>query len=44
MVGIASEHFGLGVTIASTAAVYLLGGLLALFAARLAGTRAFDVT
>ena len=30
-VGIASEKFGLGVTIASTAAVYLLGGLLALW-------------
>jgi len=36
VVGIASERFGLGVAIASTAAVYLLVGLLALVAARLA--------
>ncbi len=35
-VGFASEKLGLGVTIASTAAVYLLSGLLALLAARLA--------
>ena len=41
VVGFASERFGLGVTIASTAAVYLLGGLLALVAARLAETRRF---
>ena len=34
LVGFASEHFGLGVTIASTAAVYLLGGVLAFQAAR----------
>ncbi len=44
VVGIASETFGLGVTIASTAAVYLLGGLLALLAAQLAEARRFDVT
>jgi len=36
VVGIASERFGLGGAIASTAAVYLLVGLLALVAARLA--------
>src|SRR5262249_4384429 len=35
-VGFASDRLGLGVTIASTAAVYLLSGLLALQAARLA--------
>ena len=40
VVGIASERFGLGVTIASTAAVYLLAGLLALLAARIGGIRA----
>jgi MFS family permease len=44
VVGFASERFGLGVTIASTAAVYLLGGLLALQAAWLAEARRFDVT
>jgi MFS family permease len=44
VVGIASETFGLGVTIASTAAVYLLGGLLALLAAQLAEARRFDVS
>ena len=44
VVGIASESFGLGITIASTAAVYLLGGLLALLAARLAETWRFDVS
>jgi MFS family permease len=38
-VGIASESFGLGVTIASTAVVYLVGGALALVAARLAELR-----
>jgi MFS family permease len=43
VVGIASETFGLGVTIASTAAVYLLGGLLALLAAHLAEARRFDL-
>ena len=43
-VGFASDRFGLGVMIASTAAVYLLGGLLALQAARLAEARPFDVT
>ena len=43
VVGIASESFGLGITIASTAAVYLLGGLLALLAARLAETRRLDL-
>jgi MFS family permease len=36
VVGIASESIGLGATIASTAVVYLLGGLLALAAAALA--------
>jgi MFS family permease len=41
-VGFASERFGMGVTIAATAAVYLLGGLLALLAARLAEARQFD--
>jgi MFS family permease len=35
-VGLASEHFGLSVAIGSTAAVYLLVGLLALAAAHLA--------
>jgi sugar phosphate permease len=44
VVGIASERFGLGITIASTAAVYLLGGLLALVAARLADTRHLAVS
>ena len=39
-VGLASEHFGLSVAIASTAAVYLLVGLLALLAARLAESTA----
>jgi MFS family permease len=43
VVGIASESVGLGTTIASTAAVYLLAGLLALLAARLAEARRFDV-
>ncbi len=38
-VGMASEHFGLSVAIASTAAVYLLVGILALVAARLAEAR-----
>jgi len=44
VVGFASERLGLGVTIAWTAAVYLLVGLLALQAARLAEARRFDVT
>jgi len=44
VVGFASERLGLGVTIASTAAVYLLGGLLALEAAWLAGSRSSDLT
>ena len=44
VVGIASESVGLGATIASTAAVYFLGGLLALLAARLAETRRFDMS
>jgi MFS family permease len=35
LVGIASERFGLGAAIASTAVVYLLVGILALAAARL---------
>jgi MFS family permease len=39
LIGKASEHFGLGVAITATAAVYLLVGLLALFAARVAGAR-----
>jgi MFS family permease len=39
LIGKASEHFGLGVAITATAAVYLLVGLLALFAARVAGGR-----
>jgi MFS family permease len=41
-VGFASEHLGLGVAIASTAVVYLLGGLLALHAARLIEARPFN--
>jgi MFS family permease len=44
VVGFASDQFGLGVTIASTAAVYLLGGILAMVAARLAETRRFQVS
>jgi MFS family permease len=36
VVGFASPRLGLGITIACTAALYLLGGLLALYAARLA--------
>ncbi len=36
-IGLASQKFGLGAAITATAAVYLLVGLLALFAARLAG-------
>ena len=43
-VAIASKSFGLGVTIASTAAVYLVGGLLALVAAHLADARAIPRT
>jgi MFS family permease len=42
VVGFASEHLGLGLTIASTAAVYLLGGSFALVAARLAERRGAD--
>ena len=38
-VGTASEYFGLGLAIASTAAVYLLVGILAFVAARLAESR-----
>jgi sugar phosphate permease len=41
VVAIASERLGLGATIAATAAVYLLGGMLAYGAARLAETRHF---
>jgi MFS family permease len=44
VVGFASDRFGMGVTIAWTAAVYLLGGTLAMAAARLAETRRFPVT
>jgi MFS family permease len=44
VVAVASESLGLGATIASTAAVYLLGGLLALVAARLAERRRFDLS
>ncbi len=40
VVGFASDRLGLGLVIGSTAAVYLLVGLLALVAARLAETRA----
>jgi MFS family permease len=40
VVGIASERLGLGLAIASTAAVYLLVSLLALVAARMAAIRA----
>ncbi len=39
IVGFSSKRFGLGITIGSTAALYLLGGLLALGAARLAERR-----
>ena len=39
IVGFSSKRFGLGITIGSTAALYLLGGLLALVAARLAERR-----
>ena len=39
VVGVASDHLGLGLVIGSTAAVYLLVGLLALRAARLAEAR-----
>jgi MFS family permease len=39
-VGFASERFGLGTAVASTAAVYLLVGLLALAAARVADRKA----
>ena len=39
-VGLGSAYFGLSLAIASTAAVYLLVGLLAFLAARLAETRA----
>ena len=39
VVGRASQEFGLGVAIGSTAAVYLLVGLLAWFASRLAVAR-----
>jgi MFS family permease len=38
-IGKVSDHFGLGVAITATAAVYLLVGLLAMFAARVAGGR-----
>jgi hypothetical protein len=41
VVAIASERLGLGATIAATAAVYLLGGMLAYGAARMAETRHF---
>jgi MFS family permease len=44
VVGYASERLGLGMTIASTAAVYLLAGLLAVVAARLAEARRLNVT
>lgn len=40
LIGVASEHFGLGVAITATAAVYLLVGVLAFAAARVAGGRA----
>jgi MFS family permease len=39
----ASRSFGMGATIASTAAIYLVGGLLALAAARLAESRHLDM-
>jgi MFS family permease len=42
LIGMASEHFGLGVAITATAAVYLLVGLLAFSAARVAGMRALS--
>ena len=41
--GAASDHLGLGLVIGSTAAVYLLVGLLALQAARLAEARPDDL-
>ncbi len=40
-VGLGSAYFGLSLAIASTAAVYLLVGLLAFLAARLAETQSF---
>jgi sugar phosphate permease len=43
LIGMASEQFGLGVAITATAAVYLLVGVLALFAARMAGRRSVSV-
>jgi MFS family permease len=43
VVAIASERLGLGATIAATAAVYLLGGMLAYGAARMAETRHFRI-
>ena len=39
VVGLASEHFGLSIAIASTAAVYVLAGSLAFVAAHLAEAR-----
>jgi MFS family permease len=43
VVGFASERLGLGVAIASTAAVYLLSGLLALLAAAFAERRQVEL-
>jgi MFS family permease len=42
VVGFVSDRVGLGIPIASTAALYLMAGLLALAAARRAETRPFD--
>jgi MFS family permease len=44
VVGIASDHVGLGVAIASTAAVYVVVGLLAIPAARLADAQSAAVS
>jgi MFS family permease len=44
LIGKASELFGLGAAITATAAVYLLVGVLALLAARVAGHQRFDMS
>lgn len=44
VVGMASESIGLGATIASTAVVYLLAGLLAFVAAKLANARRVNLS
>jgi MFS family permease len=44
VVGLVSDRVGLGIPIASTAALYLVGGVLAFLAARLAEVRPIDLT